>query len=145
MLNRCRTYYCMIKEMLKHKCAQSLIWLSSWEFYELEVSCLKFVPKANLLWSSSSIFMCCNNVVATRFLCVLCVLLSAHDCVDSSMVKYVLPNNSQLLTIKVHRLLEYLFIFPYVFRMWNMLIVTMQSMRPSNLNSLQSCWSKNVL
>jgi len=83
--------------------------------------------------------MCCNNVVATRFLCVLCVLLSAHDCVDSSMVKYVLPNNSQLLTIKVHRLLEYLFIFPYVFRMWNMLIVTMQSMRPSNLNSLQSC------
>lgn len=96
---------CMIKEMLKHKCAQSLIWLSSWEFFELEVFHLEFVPKVDLLWSSSSIFIDCSSVVATTFLCVSCVVLNAHDCVDSSMAKYVSLNNSQMLTIKAHGLL----------------------------------------
>jgi hypothetical protein len=58
--------------------------------------------------------MYCNSVATTGFLCLLCVLLSVHDCVDSSMAKYVSLNNFQLLTIKVHRLLEYMFVFPYI-------------------------------
>ncbi len=76
---------CMIKEMLKNKCAQSLISLFSWEFFELKVDLLK---------SSSNIFIYYSNVATIGFLCVLCVLLSAHDCVDFSMAKYVLSKNS---------------------------------------------------
>ncbi len=102
----------------------------------MEVLCLEFIPKANLLKSSSNIFMYYSSVIAIGFLCVLCVFLSAHDCVDSSMAKYVSLNYSQLLTIKAHRLLKYLFVFPYVFKMWNMLVTTVQFMHPSNLNSL---------
>lgn len=35
------------------------------------------------------------------------------------------------LQFKAHRLLKYMFVFPYVFKMWNMLVATMQYMRPS--------------
>jgi hypothetical protein len=53
------------------------------------------------------------SVVVNRFLRVLCVLLSVHDCVDSSMVKYVLPNKFQLFMIKIHRLLEFIFFLAF--------------------------------
>jgi hypothetical protein len=82
----------MIKEMLKKKCAQSLIWLFSWEFFELKVFFIKIYT--DLLKSFSNIFIYYSNVATIGFLCVLCVLLSAHDCVDFSMAKYVLSKNS---------------------------------------------------
>jgi hypothetical protein len=53
-----------------------------------------------------------SNVATIGFLCVSCVFLIAHECVDSSMAKCVSPNNSQLLTIKVHKLLKYMLFFP---------------------------------
>jgi hypothetical protein len=67
------------------------------------------------------------------------VLLNVHDCVDYSFSKYVSPSDFRLFTITTHRLLEYQFIFACVFRMWNMSVVVMQYVCPSNLNSLHSC------
>ncbi len=105
---------------------------------------LKFILKVDLLKSFSNIFIYYSNVATIGFLCVLCVLLlplrSCVYCVCFWVLMIVLiflwlsmccQKILSCLQFKVHRLLKYMFVFPYVFKMWNMLVARMQSMRPS--------------